>query len=78
MREAMTAILGRFRLPAVAKITFSLAYSKKAGWSDMSDGQDARNFCYRREPKATEDGIHSFTHKEVGQTSHNFARVSVF
>ena len=32
------------------------------------------HFCHRREPKATEDGIHSFTHKEVGQTSHNFAR----
>ena len=36
------------------------------------------NYCHRREPKATEDGIHSFTHKEVGQTFHNFARVSVF
>ena len=28
-------------------------------------------------PQATEDGIHSFTHKEVGQTSHKFAHCSI-
>ena len=34
--------------------------------------------CYRREPKATEDGIHSFTHKEVGKAPHNFVCFSVW
>ena len=34
--------------------------------------------CHRSEPKATEDGIHSFPQKEFGQASHNFARFSVF
>ena len=43
---------------------------------------DIRSFiysnCHHREPKTTEDGIYSFTHKQDGQASHNFCLFQYF